>query len=119
MQFCQHIRREARAEQPFDIGRDYAPTIGNPPCTSQAVLQRRHTRAGLQRITRGDHQPNLIKPKRPHGMACDMDMPDMGRVEGPAQKADATPAAIAETGWSHATRISMLSAKVNWPATSR
>ena len=52
-------------------------------------------------------------------MARNMAMPGMGRVEGPAQKANAAPAAIAETGWSHATRISMLSAKVNWPATSR
>ena len=42
----------------------------------------------------------------------------MGRVEGPAQKADAAPAAIAETGWVHGGSINGSGAKVNWPATS-
>jgi hypothetical protein len=40
-----------------------------------------------------------------------MAMPGMSRVEGPTQKADAAPAAIAETGRRHEFRISRFSAK--------
>jgi hypothetical protein len=52
-------------------------------------------------------------------MVRDMDMPGMGRVEGPTQKANAAAAAIAETGWVHWGSINGSGAKVNWPATSR
>lgn len=112
------ISGEARAHNPFDIGCDHAPAISDPPRAGQAVLQWRHARTRLQRIAWGDHQPNLIQAKRPHGLPRNMDMPGMSRVEGPAQKANAAPAAIAETGWSHGTRIRVFSADVNWPAKS-
>jgi hypothetical protein len=40
-----------------------------------------------------------------------MDMPGMGRVEGPAQKANAAAAAIAEAGWDHVGIINGFSLK--------
>jgi len=44
-------------------------------------------------------------------MARDMDMPGMGRIEGPAQKANTAPAAIAEAGRCHSRSINRLSIK--------
>jgi len=100
-QFHKRISGEARAKRPFDIGRDHAPAIGNAPRARQTFRKRRHPRARLQGIARRDQQPNLIQPKRAERLARDMAMPGMGRVEGPAQKADAAPAAIAERGRRH------------------
>ena len=51
-----------------------------------------------------------------HGPIKHMDMPGMGRVEGPAQKANAAAAAIAKAGWDHGGSINRSGAKVNWPA---
>ena len=118
-QLCERIRGEAGAQNPFDIGRDHAPPIRQKPRTGQTRRQWRHARTGLQWITGRDHQPHLVQPKRPHGMARDMDMPGMGRVEGPAQKANAAAAAIAKAGWVHAKTINRSGAKVNWPSMPR
>ena len=89
---AQRFRRVARAELLLDPGDRHARMIDNPPRFFEAQVERRWP-SRLQRIA-GRHQPpHSIETKPPHRLLRDMHMPRVGRIERPAQKADALPGA--------------------------
>src|SRR6185503_9004318 len=63
--------------------------LEQPGRIGEAILQRRHANAGLQRILRRDQPPHIIEAELFQRHLADMQMTLMGRIERAAEKADA------------------------------
>jgi hypothetical protein len=92
-QLTHGIRAVLCAQSGLDIGRYNPPPIGNPPGRGEPLRKRRHAGFWFQRVAGGDHQPELVQPEMAHGLARDMQMPLMRRVERTPEQADAQGAA--------------------------
>jgi len=86
------------AQALLDIGCDDAPSIGDAARLGEALRERGHARARLQRVAGLDHEPELVQPQMDDRLARNMQMPLMRRVEGTAQNADALMVPMAEMG---------------------
>lgn len=57
----------------------------------QALGQRRHPGGRLERVLRRDQPPDLVEGQTPQGLAAELQVPLVGRVEGATQQADPPP----------------------------
>ena len=86
------------AEAVFEVGGDDASAVGEGSRGGKPGGEGGHAGDGLQGVSRGDQQPDLVEAESAAGHAGDVEMAGMGGVEGAAEQADGDAAAVAEAG---------------------
>lgn len=88
----------AGAQPGFDVSGDQAAVGGKAFDRGKALGERGHAFARFERVTRRDHEPDLIEVEQVQGAQGNLDMPFMRRIERSTEQTNPQGAAVSPDG---------------------